>query len=203
MKALSSCGGSVTSGPRLEMFRELVCRSYTAEHIETPGFLSLPSNTTSVASVALNFPATFMEAYLPQNHQAYMSLGTVDMHNVTIVDCASNPHVQADVAKVAAGTWFFHGHALLTSCLSPVITIISGVLSCLTTGWWGGVGARFRLILSYADYCLPVSRSSWSNANNGNTCVWAAYVRFLEFFRFSLLRHTSWKILVADYRSRD
>lgn len=84
MKAFVSVAGTMTAGPRLEMFRELVCRSYT-EHVETPSSLSLPPNT-------------------------------MGLHNATIdgfVDCASNPDVQADVAKLVAGTWFVHGHALL------------------------------------------------------------------------------------------
>lgn len=77
--------------------------------------------------------------------------------------CAADPVVQAAVAKLAAGMSFrimMHIAILvftssLTSMISkltihlcPAMTTSMGILSCLTTGWWGAVSTRTR------SYCL-------------------------------------------------
>ena len=58
--------------------------------------------------------------------------------------CASDPVVQAEVAKLSLGNASAYSRARDTSrwrllFSSPVISTSMGIISCLTTGWWGSV----------------------------------------------------------------
>ncbi|KAG8215092.1 hypothetical protein J3R82DRAFT_8523 [Butyriboletus roseoflavus] len=130
MKSLSSIAVAVTAGPRVEVYTELVCRSYTHTHAETPlgPLLTLPLVATNALSVIISNVWSPVQAHSPLHEQAYLtSLYMADAPSfVPSGGCASDPHAQAEIAK-----------------LSAVIAIIGGILSCLTTGWWGGFLDRY------------------------------------------------------------
>lgn len=69
--------------------------------------------------------------------------------------CASDPVVQAVVARLNAG---LHQVPYSSSCLNLllVFTTAMGILSCLTTGWWGSVSVYQSLVGHSAQCVCPV-----------------------------------------------
>ncbi|KZP29860.1 MFS general substrate transporter [Athelia psychrophila] len=134
LKALSSTASAITAGPKVEIYTELACRVYRPEYLEqytlpssTTGhglFSPLPSDRASLSILSLSFSP--VDAYLRRHQQVYFVARDAETHtkpegNGTTNQCASDPQVQAAVAK-----------------LSAAIAVVSGVFSCLVTGWWGG-----------------------------------------------------------------
>ncbi|KAF8546052.1 MFS general substrate transporter, partial [Imleria badia] len=123
MKSLSSLATAVTAGPRVEIYTELVCRGYTP----TPALLTLPPVAITVPSTILGNAVSLAQVHLPHHEQVWTTIHTTGQDITTPYPsmvpgaCANHPHIQAEIAKLGA-----------------VIAIIGGILSCLTTGWWGG-----------------------------------------------------------------
>ncbi|KIK98704.1 hypothetical protein PAXRUDRAFT_9354 [Paxillus rubicundulus Ve08.2h10] len=147
---IGSMGYSATFAPRVDMYTSLACRAHRPEYIE---------------GVSLTYQWSHNE---PVTHAANIPVpGGLDDNNNTIVDpsfvllpnstsplaytqkesdtrqrCASDPVVQAVVAR-----------------LSAVLATTMGVLSCLTTGWWGSFSDRYgrRLVVAVSMFGLLVT----------------------------------------------
>lgn len=135
---LSSIGFSAVIGPRVEMYTVLACRVHAPGlelQYETNGMLHLAQpysmssmNTTRTPhaslnlddSSALNVSAQPASLYIPAD------TGLQQSHVPDRDQCASDPVVQAAVAQ-----------------LSAVLNTTMGILSCLTTAWWGSLADRF------------------------------------------------------------
>jgi hypothetical protein len=69
-------------------------------------------------------------------------LSVVSMRSIP---CAADPVVQANVAKLLTS----QSDSLLDLCLifsMPVMALVQGILSCLTTTFWGSVRALIDLL---------------------------------------------------------
>lgn len=119
----------MTLASRVEVFTELSCRQFHEDwnHTSTPGARS------NLASVHLQVDATPL--YLPSMPPPARSLAESEGDGVSEGDdprvipgrkCVSDPVVQAGAVK-----------------LQTIMTTTMGVLSALTTGWWGHFGERY------------------------------------------------------------
>lgn len=160
MKTLSSVALFVTAGPRVEIYTELVCKEYYPDLIEIPipGVLTQLSGATTAANTVLTSGGqeSPIEVYLPADDPGIHSSHNLraSMHSSRHSEiCKSDPRIQAEVARLAAS--MYPGLTLLASLTtvpSVAIAFIGGVLSCMTTGWWGGVCAHPHLIITYTGH---------------------------------------------------
>lgn len=106
-----------TLAPRIEIYRQVACDVYMPDYnqvVTTPSF-GLPYGNQSIA---LNFettPRVFEDA------EDYVFVEFID-DGERDKRCASHPKVQVEVAR-----------------LTTAMTATEGVLSCITTAWWGSV----------------------------------------------------------------
>ncbi|KAG9318823.1 major facilitator superfamily domain-containing protein [Chiua virens] len=136
---LGSIGYSATLAPKVSLYTDLVCRVHRPEYVineHAQGSLTssgplthtITSITASAApapqvsdggtgndTVSIHFPTPSYTAW-----SDYIQSGLDEQK------CASDPVVQAVVAKLSA--------AFVTT---------TGILSCLTTGWWGSLSDRY------------------------------------------------------------
>ncbi|KAG1754617.1 major facilitator superfamily domain-containing protein [Suillus lakei] len=130
---LASIGFSAVIGPRVEMYTVLACRVHAPELPYEPNVMlqlaqphsMLSTNMAGTLHDGFNLSAASVSAqpvslYIPAN------TGPQQEHVPDRDQCASDPVVQAAVAQ-----------------LSAVLSTTMGILSCLTTAWWGSLSDRF------------------------------------------------------------
>lgn len=112
MKSLSSIAAAVTAGPRVEIYTELVCRGYAPTHAETP--LGPLLTLLPVATNILSNVSSSVQAHSPLHQQAYLTVYGTGLYmtgahrSIPSEGCASDPHTQAEIAKLGAGMSFSH-----------------------------------------------------------------------------------------------
>ncbi|KAJ6597071.1 major facilitator superfamily domain-containing protein [Mycena vulgaris] len=119
---LSTIAMSATMAPKIEIYTMLACSVHKPEIFRDTQLLSayLPSSLrTHEEPNGTSFPPSFDIAI--KNATSPI----ISMTKPEISPCASDPVVQAAVAK-----------------LTTAITASMGVLGCLTTGWWGSFSDR-------------------------------------------------------------
>ncbi|KAG1891162.1 MFS general substrate transporter [Suillus subluteus] len=135
---LASIGFSAVIGPRVEMYTVLACRVHapgnelqyepnSALRLAQPhSMLSMGAASTLHDGLTLDDPSAPIVS--PQHVSLYVPADTGDQqsHVPDRDQCASDPVVQAAVAQ-----------------LSAVLSTTMGILSCLTTAWWGSLADRF------------------------------------------------------------
>jgi MFS family permease len=134
---LASIGFSAVIGPRVEMYTVLACRVHAPGHelqYEPNGTLQLAQshsmlsmNKASTLHDGLNLDDPSALIVSAQHVSLYVPADTDQQSHIPDRDqCASDPVVQAAVAQ-----------------LSAVLSTTMGILSCLTTAWWGSLADRF------------------------------------------------------------
>ena len=129
----------MTVAPRVEVFTQLSCNALHYNH--TSFTISLPAHAASKSDshhlyVPIHLPSD--SGPLPLFSHFHPSDGTTPLSPITTYSnddddprripsnkCLSDPAVQAGAARI-----------------QTTMTIISGALSALTTGWWGHFGER-------------------------------------------------------------
>ncbi|KAG2158263.1 major facilitator superfamily domain-containing protein [Suillus bovinus] len=137
---LATLGFSALIGPRVEMYTILACRV----HGPAPGLESqyepndtlhlaqphsvLSTDTANILHDGLNLDDPNDSFVSAQSVSVYVPAhtGPRQSHGLDRDQCASDPVVQAAVAQ-----------------LSAVLNTTMGILSCLTTVWWGSFADRF------------------------------------------------------------
>ena len=147
----------MTLAPRIEVLTQLSCsrlHGHDPQHNDTSAssFITTTASTFSQDDIApLHFSIGLIlnqhDARLSSNHTIVSGLGTTndddkedeDPRGLPSNRCISDPAVQADTAR-----------------LQTMITIIMGLLSALTTGWWGHFGERYgrTKVLAIATFGL-------------------------------------------------
>ncbi|KAG1782638.1 major facilitator superfamily domain-containing protein [Suillus placidus] len=113
---LASMGFSAVIGPRVEMYTVLACRVHAPELQYEPNDMRHLAQPHSMA-LSMNTARTLHDG---------LNTGPQQSHVPDRDRCASDPVVQAAVAQ-----------------LSAVLNTTMGILSCLTTAWWGSLADRF------------------------------------------------------------
>ncbi|KAG2157241.1 major facilitator superfamily domain-containing protein [Suillus clintonianus] len=132
---LASIGFSAVIGPRVEMYTVLACRVHAPAlqyepnsmlHLAQP-YSMLSKNMAKTLHVDFNLdePSAASVSAQPVSLYVPANPGPQQEHVPDRDQCASDPVVQAAVAK-----------------LSAVLTTTMGILSCLTTAWWGSLSDR-------------------------------------------------------------
>lgn len=106
--------------------------------------------------------------------------------------CASDPVVRAEVAKLTTSEWNFLLPSLMAKdricALSPtVITTLTGLLSCITTSWWGAVRLPPKppiFHLTFYMFIFTVLRSTWPHAGYRHLRRWPSPRRFQFYLHF-------------------
>ena len=135
----------MTLAPRLEVFTQLSCNSlyghHRWNHTQSPAsiFSSDIVNTPFYASP--DPPAPLFHPYTLFRDSEPDDSDTDDPRSIPSGHCVSDPAVQAGAAR-----------------LSAIMTTTMGLLSALTTGWWGNFGERHGrkkvLVFSTLGLCL-------------------------------------------------
>ncbi|KAI3600040.1 hypothetical protein WG66_011111 [Moniliophthora roreri] len=113
MLPLATMAMAATIAPRVEIYTMLACRVHKPDvYYESDYYISWLQDYRR--------PDNFT-----MSHNQVHSYGSVHVQTARANPCAADPVVQAAVAKLAA---------IMTACM--------GVLSCLTTGWWGSFSDR-------------------------------------------------------------
>lgn len=137
---------SATLAPRIEIYTMLACSVHKPDIFER--------------SYMSSFMPSALNSNLIQNARASENL------------CASDPVVQAAVAKLTAGEWLILAKEMELSLMFPYFTVITttmGVIGCLTTAWWGSVSAHIPSTAALALLNFQtVLRSSWSYSRHGH-----------------------------------
>ncbi|KAI6116799.1 major facilitator superfamily-domain-containing protein [Pisolithus croceorrhizus] len=122
---ISSIGYSAAFAPRVEVYTLLVC------HVHKPGYFSndpsfdattYMTGTPGVPNANIDVPPL---SYTPDAVYGPPSVWNYEWSGQTRERCTADPEVQAIVAK-----------------LSATLVTTMGILSCLTTGWWGAFSDR-------------------------------------------------------------
>lgn len=122
---ISSIGYSAAFAPRVEVYTLLVC------HVHKPGYFSndpsfgattYMTGTRGVPNANIDVPPP---SYTPDAVYGPPSVWNYEWSGQTRERCTADPEVQAIVAK-----------------LSATLVTTMGILSCLTTGWWGAFSDR-------------------------------------------------------------
>lgn len=115
----------------MQVFTQLACGTLNTEFNHTIAIPNLPTNA-SVYSTTLHDPysspyfaidpaGSHHILHFPQSLDAETS----EINALPADHCSSDPNVQAGAARI-----------------QTILTTTSGVLSALTTGWWGHFGER-------------------------------------------------------------
>ncbi|KAG1756634.1 major facilitator superfamily domain-containing protein [Suillus paluster] len=132
---VASLGFSATIAPRVEMYTNLACRVHAPELQYGPNDmldLAQPLSTLSMNTAMIlhgfNLDGPSAASVSTQSASLYVpaNTGPQQEHVPDRNQCASDPVVQATVAK-----------------LSAVLHTTTGILSCFTTAWWGSLSDRF------------------------------------------------------------
>ncbi|KAG1875144.1 major facilitator superfamily domain-containing protein [Suillus tomentosus] len=135
---VASLGFSAIIGPRVEMYTALACRVHAPglelqyepngmPHLAQPHAV-LSMDTAKTLYDGLNLDDLTAPVVSAQSVSVYIPADTGSQQS-SVPDrdqCASDPVVQAAVAQ-----------------LSAVLSTTMGILSCLTTVWWGSLSDRF------------------------------------------------------------
>lgn len=135
---LSSIGYSAAFAPRVEVYTQLACRVHKPEYF--------PGSPSSVFSQPLISHVARVSITSPTKTGAVGDPSYLFIPNATYEDpetrkkCATDPDVQAKVARLSAS--MSHAIYCLSACSHLMIALSTtmGILSCLVTGWWGSVG---------------------------------------------------------------
>ncbi|OJA18418.1 hypothetical protein AZE42_06990 [Rhizopogon vesiculosus] len=133
---LSSIGAAAVVAPRVEMYTILACRARAPEYEQNNIHLVQPlsmlsMNTTGTKDwFTLDVPNIAHESAQPVSVYIPASPSPSKQNSPDRNKCASDPVVQATVAQ-----------------LSAVLITTMGVLSCLTTAWWGSVRHCILLLM--------------------------------------------------------
>ncbi|KZP25097.1 MFS general substrate transporter [Athelia psychrophila] len=121
----------MTLAPRVQVFTQLACGSLNTEFNHSIAISNLSPNASLYSSNTNNpysSPYFAIDAagphhilHFPQSRAAEVS----EPHVLPADYCSSDPSVQAGAARI-----------------QTILTTTSGVLSALTTGWWGHFGER-------------------------------------------------------------
>lgn len=104
----------MTTAPRVEVFTQLACAR-----------LHHPYNHTESPLHSLSLPS-YLDPHLPPFHLTFEDQDEEDdPRHLPSIQCTSDAAVQAGAAR-----------------LQTVMTTTMGLLSALTTGWWGHFGER-------------------------------------------------------------
>ncbi|KDR73681.1 hypothetical protein GALMADRAFT_251462 [Galerina marginata CBS 339.88] len=138
----TSMASSATIAPRIEIYTMLACSVHKPDIFKQnfPGLeLGLQGVSLETAVYGIRTPElwnTPISPFSPNQPQIYLPevstfLTTIENDGSTVpptkrILCASDPVVQAAVAKLTA-----------------VIAACMGILSCITTGWWGAFSDRY------------------------------------------------------------
>ncbi|OAX37210.1 MFS general substrate transporter [Rhizopogon vinicolor AM-OR11-026] len=132
---LSSIGAAAVVAPRVEMYTILACRVYAPEYEPNNIYLVQPLSMLSMNTTGNedwftpDVPSIAHESAQPVSLYIPASPSPSKQNSPDRNKCASDPVVQATVAQ-----------------LSAVLITTMGVLSCLTTAWWGSLSDRFGRI---------------------------------------------------------
>jgi len=130
----------MTLAPRIEVFTQLSCNALHQQHDQSYALSFLPTNS----SISPNADAPFyfsLDPLGPHLHPGRPQYASILLPPTTLVTsndddeedprrlpskrCLGNPLVQAGAARLQA-----------------IMTTTMGLLSALTTGWWGNFGER-------------------------------------------------------------
>ncbi|KAF8520258.1 MFS general substrate transporter [Hysterangium stoloniferum] len=157
----SLCRG-MTLAPRTEVFVQLACENLWIDrhhsshrHIDTISHLSSSrypfGNTTASHFTLYTDIDSPVPSFLPVVLLGPTSPSTQVLDNVddlppvgdTPIDCTVDPAVQAGAAEMQTGA-FGRFFVIIDKQLSSALVMITimGILSALTTGWWGQFGDR-------------------------------------------------------------
>lgn len=127
---LASIGFSAVIGPRVEMYTVLACRVHAPgnelQYAQPYSMLSMNAARTLHDGLTLDDPSAPIASTQPVSIYVPTDTGHQQSHVPDRDQCASDPVVQAAVAQ-----------------LSAVLNTTMGILSCLTTAWWGSLADRF------------------------------------------------------------
>ncbi|KAG0699659.1 major facilitator superfamily domain-containing protein [Suillus ampliporus] len=135
---LVSIGFSAVIAPRVEIYTVLACRVHAPEleyvsndvlHLAQPHSMLSMNTARTLHGFNLDGPSALSASAQPVSLYVPENTGPQQEHIEHIFArdrCASDPVVQAAVAKLAA-----------------VLNTTMGILSCLTTAWWGSLSDRF------------------------------------------------------------
>ncbi|KAF7985122.1 hypothetical protein HWV62_9037 [Athelia sp. TMB] len=106
-----------TLAPRIEIYRNLACSVHRPEYSQISTTLSFIPDNSANSSLSLDFDAAANDA----DNYAFVTFAEDDRRS----RCAKDPEVSA-----------------ATATLTLAMTAAEGVLSCITTGWWGSFSDR-------------------------------------------------------------
>ncbi|KIJ16785.1 hypothetical protein PAXINDRAFT_74219 [Paxillus involutus ATCC 200175] len=144
---IGSMGYSATFAPRVDMYTSLACRAHSPEYDQ--GVYQWSHNEPVTHAAGIPVPGglvdnnnTIVDPSFVLLPNSTSPLEYTQKESDTRQRCASDPVVQAVVAR-----------------LSAVLTTTMGVLSCLTTGWWGSFSDRYgrRLVIVVSMFGLLVA----------------------------------------------
>jgi len=143
---LSSIAMATTIAPRVQIFTRLACMAHKPEymseaspsihhygigHVASWEMPYSPANWTSLDSTLNGKVSVSFAADAPVKHEPASVPTPSDR-------CKRDPEVLAAVTRLIASMLTSHRPSCALSCLL-VMTTTLGVLSCITTGWWGQV----------------------------------------------------------------
>ncbi|KAF8843573.1 MFS general substrate transporter [Paxillus ammoniavirescens] len=147
---IGSMGYSATFAPRVDMYTSLACRTLRPEYDQGVSLIYQWSHNEPVTHASdVPIPGglvdnnnTIVDPSFVLLPNSTSPLEYIQKESDTRQRCASDPVVQAVVAR-----------------LSAVLTTTMGVLSCLTTGWWGSFSDRYgrRLVIVVSMFGLLVT----------------------------------------------
>jgi hypothetical protein len=162
----SSIAMSATIAPRIEIYTMLACSVHKPDIFRQnfPGIeLGLHTTIHEISGLDFRVPSSDIPTS-SDIHMAHVFPGIYPFLDSPPKNgstpppkkgnlCASDPVVLAAVAKLTAGklSLYFlslfphmslHTYLVMSLTVSIVITTSMGILSCITTGWWGAV-SRF------------------------------------------------------------
>ena len=109
-------------------------------------------------------------------------------------------HQAVEELPISFGWRDFSFKLMTDSLFILVITMSMGILSCITTGWWGAVSLT---IFSQTNWLrlITVFRPTWPDKRHGNFCPWATSYRVQFYHGGPFPKTRTWRILVPCCRS--
>lgn len=145
-----SIPAAVTMAPRIEVYNLLVCSVHRPEIFDL-SFIGTQSNAThgrynvySESTINTTTSLAYQTQFVPNiSNQRRAQVDPMFLYSSNPESpqsrCASDPVVRTAVAKLTAGEsktcstpWRFSN-----IYVRPVIAATTGIMMCITTGWWG------------------------------------------------------------------
>jgi hypothetical protein len=190
---IASIGFSAVIAARVEMYTMLACRVHAPKYEPIGMNLiqphSVSMNTTGTST--LDIPSIAHESVQPVT--VYIPAPS-EQHVPDRNQCASDPVVQAAVAQLSAGLFVSFLLCQRGTHTGVVLMTAMGVLSCLTTAWWGSVKHSMHVIDAQRNL-LSLS-SSRTASDEYQSWVSRCLVYWLTTWSSSSL-HPSWTISQA------